>query len=246
MFTSPIRTFLKLRTLNYPIEPWRVQFIDVFCDIWDSCVYFIVSLFSCFRYGGDYQYALGINVPPRYCEQDAPLDQNFLPRDNNAQGVKRAMAGTDKIYKGVQLIGARPKPIPHSQNNNYHSEYLLLINSMSSRLGPNPLMETLLDSNPDGCAVFFTRNSPCVKTCSTPNGLYSIIPALRRQFQNHKGLKAFVFNRVWPRDENDPAWRNNIKTINDIIPVYRCDGHCTLCVNNNDVDRCCLKNYPHC
>lgn len=197
------------------------------------------------KYGGNNQYALGINVPRRYCDQDATLDQNFLPDDNDAQKVKYAMAGNDKIYKGVRLIGARPKPIGKSQNN-YHSEYLLLIKSMSSKLSQfDPLMKTLLDSKTDDCTVFFTLNSPCVKTCSTPNGPYSIIPALKKLFQNHNGPKAFVFNRVWDHDVDNPEWENNIKTINAIIPVYRCDeGRCSRCVNNNNVDKRCLQNQP--
>ncbi|XP_026799337.3 uncharacterized protein LOC113544627 [Pangasianodon hypophthalmus] len=194
------------------------------------------------KYGVNNQYALGINVPVRFCDQHAALDQNFLPNDNDAQKVKDDMAVADRIYKGKQLIGARPKQIPGTQNN-YHSEYLLLIHSMSKTLSRfDPLMQTLLNSDPNGCTVFFTLNSPCVKTCSTPNGRYSIIPALS-MFQNRKGPKAFVFRQVWEQDVGKPAWEENIRNINNIIPVYRCEANeCIPCVDKNQVKQKCVRN----
>lgn len=153
------------------------------------------------------------------------------------------MAGEDKIYKGVRMIGARPKPIPRTRNN-YHSEYLLLIRSMSQTLERfDQLMQTLLNSDPNGCTVFFTLNSPCVSTCSTPNGPYSIIPALG-MFQNRNTPKAFVFRQVWHYDVGSHDWRNNIRVINNIIPVYCCSNSgCVRCVNNNNVvDARCYNN----
>ncbi|KAI5098623.1 hypothetical protein C0J45_10762 [Silurus meridionalis] len=189
-------------------------------------------------YGGNNQYALGINVPVQFCNENADL-KNFLPNDN-AQQVKNEMNGRDRIYKGDQLIGAKPKKIG-ATTNNYHTEYLLLIKSMSERLSKfDPLMQTLLNSNPAGCTIFFTLNSPCVKTCSTPNGRYSIIPALK-MFKNRGGPKAFVFKDLW--DEGDNRWENNIKEIEASIPVYRCVANqCTRCVNGNQVNQRCLRN----
>ncbi|MCJ8739809.1 hypothetical protein PDJAM_G00051440 [Pangasius djambal] len=195
-------------------------------------------------YGVNNQYALGINVPVRFCGQSAALDQNFLPNDNDARKVRHDMNGADRIYKGDRLIGARPKPIPGTQNN-YHSEYLLLISSTSETLSRfDPLMQTLLSSDPNGCTVFFTLNSPCVSTCSTPKGRYSIIQALRMMFQNiPQPRKAFVFRQVWQYDVGKSDWEANIKNINNIIPVYRCyENECIPCVDNNQVNQTCIQN----
>lgn len=206
-------------------------------------LYIGLSLFfPCFRYGSNNQYALGINVPVRYCNQVAAPDQNFLQQDKDERKVKADMAGDDRIYKGVQLIGAKPKPIK-GMSANFHSEYLLLIKSMSEKFTTfDPLMMTLLNSDSEGCSIFLTLNSPCVNTCSTPSGRYSIIPALK-MFRNRKGPKAFVFKQVWEHDVARPAWKKNIKEINKEIPVYRCDNiGCILCVNSGEVNQRCTQN----
>lgn len=203
--------------------------------------FYILSL-SCFSYGGNNQYALGITVPSKYCKNAEELDQNFLP-DDNAQQVKAAMNGFVRIYRGTRLIGARPKPILGTLDN-YHSEYLLLINSESQTFAPfDPLMQNLLNSNTYGCTVFFTLNSPCVNTCSSPGGAYSIIPALQMFQSSNVHQKAFVFRKVWDHDVGKPQWKENLLAINNLIPVYRCDdGECTRCVKKKVVNQKCLQN----
>ncbi|XP_060798187.1 uncharacterized protein LOC132900162 [Neoarius graeffei] len=189
------------------------------------------------RYGVNNQYALGINVPDTYCNVVADPDQNFLSQDNDAQKVKNAMNGPNRIYKGHELIGARPKPIGNT-GNNFHSEYLLLISSNEFH---QSLMQTLLNNLSTGCAVFFTLNSPCVRTCSTPNGPYSIIPALN-MFNNHNGPKAFVFREIWHHDVGTTNWKDNILEVNQRIPLYRCTANgCVRCVNNNVINDTCYK-----
>ncbi|XP_017538034.1 uncharacterized protein LOC108411136 isoform X2 [Pygocentrus nattereri] len=187
------------------------------------------------NYGGGGQFAVAINVPASKCASGVKPDQNFLPNDG-AQKAKGDMAGPSRVYIGQQLIGAKPKPMPNNPKINYHSEYLLLIQYDPPTISPDdPLMKRLLDSNPTGCAIFYTLNSPCVNTCSTPNKPYSIIPALNI-FQNHKGPKSFVFGQVWKHDVNTTQWEANMKEVNARVPLYRCDNAgCTLCVNNNNV-----------
>uniref|UniRef100_A0AAR2JKI3 Uncharacterized protein n=1 Tax=Pygocentrus nattereri TaxID=42514 RepID=A0AAR2JKI3_PYGNA len=183
---------------------------------------------------GENQFAVAINVPAEKCSAGVTPDQNFLP-DDGARKVIDAMDGTAKVYKGQRLIGAKPKPISNNPNINYHSEYLLLIQSNPPATSPDdPLMMQLLNTNPDGCVVFYTYNSPCVKTCSTPNKRYSIIPALD-MFTDHKGPKAFVFGQVWKHDVNKAQWETNMRAVNGKVPLYRCNNAgCTLCVDNND------------
>ncbi|KAL6471944.1 hypothetical protein MHYP_G00205940 [Metynnis hypsauchen] len=187
------------------------------------------------NYGaGGSQFAVAINVPAEKCSAGVKPDQNFLP-DDDAQKAIDAMDGTAKVYKGQRLIGAKPKPIPNKQDVNYHSEYLLLIKSNPPATSPDdPLMKKLLRKDGNGCVVFYTYNSPCVNTCSTPNKRYSIIPALD-MFRDHKGPKAFVFGQVWKYDVNKAQWEANMKEVNAKVPLYRCNNAgCALCVDNND------------
>ncbi|XP_022526185.2 uncharacterized protein LOC111192659 [Astyanax mexicanus] len=185
-------------------------------------------------YGDGGQFAVAINVPAEKCSAGVHPDQNFLPNDN-AQNAKASMNSPQRVYRGQELIGAKPKPIPNTISN-YHSEYLLLILSDPPNQSPNdPLMQKLLNRDPNGCVIFYTFNSPCVRSCSTPTNRYSIIPALDG-IKNHKGAKAFVFGQVWKHDENKAQWEMNMKEINIKVPLYRCDNAgCTRCVDNNNV-----------
>ncbi|KAG7322137.1 hypothetical protein KOW79_014995 [Hemibagrus wyckioides] len=187
-------------------------------------------------YGIDGQYALGINVLAKYCAQGASLDQNFLSGDE-ANKVKSDMNSEECIYIGNELVGARPKR--KNSKRNIHSESLLLRIPVAEN--PSP-MQDLLNRRKDGCTVFYTFNSPCVQTCSTPNGNHSIIPALD-MFKTHTGPKAFVFSEIWKHDVGKNQWEQNILEINNRIPLYRCDNAgCVRCVENNRVDSWCKAN----
>ncbi|KAK2831100.1 hypothetical protein Q7C36_016186 [Tachysurus vachellii] len=183
-------------------------------------------------YGVNGQYALGINVLDTYCTSDDQLDQNFLSQDKAGQ-VHDGMNSEERIYNGEELVGAKPKPFG-DKGFKKHSEYLLLRDS-----DPSP-MQKLLNKRKNGCTVFFTLNSPCVDTCSTPTGPHSIISALN-MFKNHKGPKAFVFKHIWHHDEGKTKWKNNILQIEKRIPVYRCDNSgCVHCVTNKVVNTRCV------
>ncbi|KAK3531551.1 hypothetical protein QTP70_024936 [Hemibagrus guttatus] len=184
-------------------------------------------------YGLDGQYALGINVPARYCAEDDSLDQNFLSQDE-ANIVKRDMSSSECIYVGNELVGARPKR--KNSKINIHSESLLLRIS-----DPSP-MQNLLNKRKDGCTVFYTYNSPCVQSCSTPNKPYSIIPALE-MFNRHQGPKAFVFSQIFKHDVGKAQWEENIREIEKRIPVYRCNNTaCFRCIKDDQVVSECKVN----
>ncbi|KAL7849467.1 hypothetical protein SRHO_G00210900 [Serrasalmus rhombeus] len=191
-----------------------------------------------------HQFALAINVPRQKCSKGVVPDQNFL-LDNDIRKVKAAMDDRkSRVYKGQQLIGAKPKPIPNNPKINYHSEYLLLFKSNPPATSPDdPLMQKLLNKDPDGCVVFYTYNSPCVNTCSTPNKRYSIIPALD-MFKDHRGPKAFVFTQVWKYDENSSQWKGNIRSVSKRVPLYRCDNTgCYRCVRvGKPIHSKCMSN----
>ncbi|XP_047676841.1 uncharacterized protein LOC125145937 [Tachysurus fulvidraco] len=182
-------------------------------------------------YGIDGQYALGINVLDTYCTSDGKLDQNFLSQDG-ANKVQEGFNSTERIYNGEELVGALPKL---AKRVVMHSEYRLL---RGSDLSP---MQNLLNKRKNRCTVFFTLNSPCVETCSTPTGRHSIIPALN-MFNSHNGPKAFVFRQIWHHDVGKTEWKQNILEIEKRIPVYRCDNSgCVRCVTNDVVNTRCVS-----
>ena len=159
------------------------------------------------------------------CRAGVTADQirlGLLPNDPR-QNVRNAMNGDDRVYRGEQLIGAKPKPIPGKPGSNYHSEYLLLIQSNPPNKSPDdPLIKQLTLNRMDNCLIFYTFNSPCSKTCSTPGKPYSIIPALDRWFRNYNGPKAFVFGQVWVDDLSGPnaaQWEKNIREVDARVPL---------------------------
>ncbi|XP_036414032.1 uncharacterized protein LOC118798668 [Colossoma macropomum] len=198
------------------------------------------------------QFAVAINVPASSCSTHVRPDQNFLP-DDPALKVKRAMNSTAGVYRGQRIIGAKQKMI--NGMSSYHPEYLLLIQSSPPENSPHdPLLKELLDRDKHGCVVFYTHKSPCVNTCSTPEGAYSILPALD-MLREHEGPKAFVFSKVqihvgsiqktenrkdlpfaqcfpWGTNmyvtliyrEYFPQHEANIWAVNARVPLYRCDG----------------------
>ncbi|TSK67201.1 hypothetical protein Baya_5178 [Bagarius yarrelli] len=175
-------------------------------------------------YGVDNQYALGISVPERYCNEISPLDQNFLSQDD-AKKVRDDMQSKNRVYTGAQLIAARPKFPKHQPN--IHAEYLLLRDTNPSH------MQNLLNKPGGGCAVFFTLNSPCVEHCSSPSGSRSIIPGLE-MFTTYTGPKAFVFRQIYKHDL-EADWESNLRGLNLRIPVYRCESNeCVRCITNDD------------
>lgn len=245
-------------------------FATYICPVLKCCDYFNKYLFCFFSYMDDH-FAVAINIPAEKCSSGVKPDQNFLPNDS-AWKVKRALNRTARVYRGRQLIGARPKPI--NGTIDYHPEYLLLIQSNPPKnTSFDPLLKNLLNRDKNGCVIFYTFKSPCVDTCSTPEGQYSIIPALNL-LQMHKGPKAFVFSKVWKQNfdsvpkkdakrraiarcyrigprmygfmsvwEGQEKWHENILKINARVPLYRCDSsECISCLIGWEVDGRCVHN----
>ncbi|KAL7849468.1 hypothetical protein SRHO_G00210910 [Serrasalmus rhombeus] len=189
------------------------------------------------NYGFDQdQFAVTISVPDEMCQAgvtDHQIQANLLPMDDS-ETVKSAMNSENRVYSGNRLIGAKPKPIPGKPNRKYHAEYLLLIQKSPT----DPLIKQLIWNKTENCLIFYTYNSPCSNTCSTPKKAHSIIPALNMWFRNYNGRKAFVFRQVWRHDltgAKATQWKNNIKIVNFRVPLYRCDNTgCTCCVDNNE------------
>ncbi|KAL7825406.1 hypothetical protein AOLI_G00326130 [Acnodon oligacanthus] len=207
--------------------------------------------------GEDTQFAVAINIPAQYCTNDFNEEdfENVLGTEK-PDDVKNVMNGVKKVYDGKQLIGAKPLPDTKSPINpqtnkhpNFHSEYLLLINSTPLAKHPNPndpLMKKLLSTDPDGCVIFYTYNSPCTATClNEGNKDRNILTALDG-LRGHRGPKAFVYNKIFDKDKNKPDLKSYFEKIegNDRIGtfLYRCyrDKTCQLCFKGGEADNKCL------
>ncbi|KAK2880716.1 hypothetical protein Q8A67_017984 [Cirrhinus molitorella] len=190
--------------------------------------------------GSPGQYAIAINVPKNQCQQNFyPNQSNFLTQEN-AVNVRNAITDeTNGLYQGAELIaaGLRKVVISRREKFNLHSEFLLLHPT------DNSPMTNLLNKTKDGCTVFYTFNSPCVKSCLNATRNRSIINALEK-WRGHSGIKAFVFKNIWEKDIGKDL-QNNFKQIAARIPLYRCvnENECYACngEGNTPIDAHCLR-----
>lgn len=216
---------LSLLFLSIPLSP--LIFLPVTLDIFCS-------------YDPGSQYAIAINVPKEQCADY--VNNNFLLK-YPANNVKNGMSSEDKLYTAEELIAALPK---RKGKFNIHSESILLRIKDKNNEVP---MGRLLNKYSDGCVVFYTFNSPCVQTCTAPEGEHSILPALEQLFQNYRGPRAFVFTDIFPHDKNKSQLKEQLQLVNGKIDLYRCIkneqneiSECFKCVDNNgNISDSCLK-----
>lgn len=188
--------------------------------------------------GDDAQYALSIYVPPAHCTDKHANIENEFDKDDAAQ-VKMLLkngAKCELCTKPKNVIASRPVKI--DEKTTEHSEHVLLY-----PLG-NSLMDKLLAKARDqSCVVFYSYNSPCVKTCLQSDD--NIMEGLRNWINKRKGqMNAFVFQEIWQKDK-DKDLQTEFQNIDKIVPLYRCMRisnamECRKCVKNNVVDAFCL------
>ncbi len=93
------------------------------------------------------------------------------------------------------------------------------------------------------CVVFYSYNSPCVKTCL--QSADNIMEGLRNWINKRKDkINAFVFQEIWQKDK-DKDLQKEFQNIDKIVPFYRFMRisnamECRKCVKNNDMDPFCL------
>ena len=202
------------------------------------------------------QYAVAINVPADQCGPGFSQD-NFLSEDS-AEKVKEDLEHKN-LYKGSQLVAATPKGT--GQTNAVHSECALLMCEDSDGVTP---MQDLLNKKKDGCVVFYTYNSPCLKLClnqakdkEAKEAMDKKITLNRKNIQplvqkcileslivltNHVGPKAFVFSRVYIEDLKSEALKAALKVVADKVPLYKCDADsCFKCLDNGQIIEKCLS-----
>ncbi|KAL1250519.1 hypothetical protein QQF64_018315 [Cirrhinus molitorella] len=164
--------------------------------------------------GHDAQYSLSIYVPPAHCVHKNANIKNKFDTDE-ASHVRRLLingAKCELCTKAKNVIASRPVRI--DERTTEHSEHVLLY-----PVG-NSLMDKLLKKAKDhSCVVFYSYNSPCVKTCL--QGADNILEGLRNWRNKRKGtMNAFVFQEIWQKDRGKDL-ATEFRNIDAIVPLYR-------------------------
>ncbi|XP_051719353.1 uncharacterized protein si:dkey-96g2.1 isoform X2 [Ctenopharyngodon idella] len=179
------------------------------------------------------QYAVAINVPQQQCQRGfSPTRFNFLTHDPSATVRLNTVPNSMNVYRGRQVIAA-------GFHTNAHSEHLLMNPTNNSPL------TNLMNTNRDGCVVFYTLNSPCLNRCLNNNNINNILQSLV-ELNAYNGIKAFVYTSIYTYDQNSRGLRNGLQQIANRVPLYRCDrGSCILCgrpgSNIQVIDQCLIK-----
>ncbi|XP_063062032.1 uncharacterized protein LOC134454802 [Engraulis encrasicolus] len=197
--------------------------------------------------GQKIQFAAAINVPSTFCER---FQNNFLSGESDSNTVKEKLR-TEYLYQGQKLIVATPQNIGKGSGA-VHSERKLLICDDNNR-GGTP-MKNLLARDKDGCAVFYTHNSPCLEFClnqvkddnevnkerikkqrnekKDPDNQRDVARAVQKcilnsldMMANHKGMKAFVFSEVYDLDLTERVKLETALTkVAKKVPLFKCNG----------------------
>ncbi|KAK7171474.1 hypothetical protein R3I93_003926 [Phoxinus phoxinus] len=192
----------------------------------------------------DAQYAIAIRVPLGQCTPKS-FDIQTVFSKSDAANVQDKLNKAEKclLNEGDEctslgnVIATRP-----DMKTKEHSEHILLYPPTGET--ESPMDRLLAKAGQDTCVVFYSYNSPCVKTCI--KGENNILEGLSNWINKNKfGDNAFVFQEIWPK-ENRKILKEEFPKINEKVPLYRCKRtnnvmECQKCVdNNNNVDDFCL------
>lgn len=205
---------------------------------------------------------MAINVPAAQCGSTFN-ENNFLGEEDQVQ-VRNDLI-TQNLYKGTRLVAATPKG---DGSTAIHSERaLLLCGDNNQAVTP---VQNLLNKDKDGCVVFYTYNSPCLKYCLNQAGddneenrvriqtgreakkkenQKQVHPAVKKCIlnslsilTNHRGPKAFVFNQVYREDKNKDKLPAALTEVAKKVPLYKCESNsCIKCLNNDNFNNQCLS-----
>lgn len=153
---------------------------------------------------GDGQFAVAFRVNKEKC-----LDPSFKGVTLTDEAINAI--NNNQVYESDNLIAAKPIKGPHPE----HSEFRLM-----------QCLQKILGKG-DDCVVYFTVNSPCLKTC-LDSGPYSIIASLQ-QLEKYNGIKAFAFKDIWRFDKRNKVIAK-LKEIALGLPYYECKRNSAECI----------------
>ncbi|XP_040282978.1 uncharacterized protein LOC120997106 isoform X2 [Bufo bufo] len=180
----------------------------------------------------NYQYAYFVKFTADECNRGLTNQvlREALQRENSNNLVQTV--NNYGIYEGNRMVAAS-----YLKQGSYteHSEYRLLTPENSS-----PISRLLQREPVAGCAIFYSLNSPCITKCIRPNGKYNIINLLQ-SVTNVPQDKVFAFRQVFWYDADKPQTWASWRTLNNYMPLYRCNGNnCIRCFTNGVQQNNCM------
>ncbi|KAL7839141.1 hypothetical protein SRHO_G00257990 [Serrasalmus rhombeus] len=188
----------------------------------------------------DVQYAMAVRITKNQCLQGFD-GQGLGPLKTEVDNFKNTL-NTKDVYERQMVIAAKP------QNQKY-SEYRLLIENEGKVI--KKLLERREGRNDEDCVIFYTYNSPCLKTClneeednkkkerdakrKNPKETYRCIYSALDVFNEHHGPKALVFSQIYREDMNKIELSECLSKIAVRIPLIQCDNNnrCRHCKQDN-------------
>lgn len=186
------------------------------------------------------QYAYFVKFTVEECNKDLQTqDLDTALNVDKSAGIRGKVVNKE-IYEGNRMVAASYVKM---KKYDIHSESRLLNNLPGSTKSP---ISKLLETTPAaGCVVFFSLNSPCVQTCTDPEGKYNIIDKLNKVNLPESNSRAFAYTKVFDKDKKKPedeVWKN-WGALNAKMTLLRCSGNnCIKCINNGVRDNKCYKD----
>ncbi|KAL2081476.1 hypothetical protein ACEWY4_023329 [Coilia grayii] len=229
-------------------------------------------------YGGGFQFAAMINVEQKYCS--GPFDNNFLDGENSAT-VKEQLNKVS-LYQGQKLVVAVPMNKGQGGKAVHSERVLLMCGDNNQAVTPvknllnkikdgcsvfytynSPCMQFCLNQQRDEDE---RKREQALKERNEKNRLKGkkivpIEPAVKKCIvdsldilTNYRGLKAFVFSRVYDNDIGNTEDEKKrkvallaaaLKTVAEKVPLYKCSGtSCVNCLSGGEIVSQCLSNNP--
>lgn len=205
------------------------------CHIHNINVVFVCVFLFCDSYDIKLMYAVAASIPK---------DEKGVSYDLSRVTPNEQTKWNDGILSTLRLVVAQIKRVTTKKGSQYtqHAEWRVLQNVRC------------LEGHNGDFLVFFSRASPCDKTCANPNGNFKITDGLRNLFNTHVwGEKAFVFNELFKpggQDTNPDTISSALTNIGAAIGhknIFRCykhnDGnfHCIRCFTVTKINRNCIS-----
>ncbi|KAG6922987.1 hypothetical protein G0U57_000303 [Chelydra serpentina] len=184
------------------------------------------------QYGVNKQYSFAVSLGKDYCKDGSGLRQ-MLPTDD-LQAMQKAINRAGGLYDKANkhIVAAAVNYLNETARE--HSEWRLL-HSDQNRMSPVQMLLNQTHKNMS-CLIFFTLNSPCVKTCLEKKNTYNILQLVNDTFHPiDNDYKAFVFQKIYEKDQGLDskilleAWHRLPN-----VPLFRCDNNnCRNCSEND-------------
>lgn len=182
------------------------------------------------------QYAIAIRVPLELCINGQFDIETVLSRAE-AKWIKDMLNNGKKCLNCTSSNAIATRPDLKTKK---HAENVLLYPP-----GNSPMDKLLEKADENSCIVFYSYNSPCMKTCMNSMSEDNILEGLSNWINKSKaGMNVFVFEKTWQKDSKKDV-KEIIKKINDKVVVYRCKTinnvlKCEKCVVNGNVQDFCV------